>query len=405
MIDVIVIGAGASGLISSIYAAKNNKKVLLIEKNKDCGKKLLITGNGRCNYYNENQNIKYYHSTDYDFLPFIIKKEYLEQVKSFFEKIGIVPRIKDGYYYPYSNQATSIQTALIKEAKISGVEMILGEEVLKIEKKETFKVYTENDIFESKNIILATGSKAYPKTGSNGFGYDVLKEFGHTIYPVLPALVSLRADTSYLKEWHGIRSDVKLTLFENDKKIGEDVGEMQLTNYGISGICTFNLSGKVSLGLYQHKKEHININFLYPFSLENEEDFIAWMNKRNKKIQKRTVSDLLDGILNYKLVNLILKLSGIKNETCWDELSEKSKKCLGRYLTSFHILIVGTNDFDASQTCTGGVSLKEIKQNMESKIIEGLYVTGELLDIYGDCGGYNLTLAWITGMIAGGSIK
>ena len=404
MIDVTIIGAGASGLVAAIYAAKKGKKVLIIEKNKSCGKKILITGNGKCNYYNENQDLKNYHSNDLSFIPLIINKNNLEKVKAFFETIGIIPKIKEGYYYPYSNQASSIQTALIKEAKNENVEIIFEEEVLKIEKKETFKIHTQNHIYESTNVVLATGSMAYPKTGSDGLGYEILKNFGHNIYPVLPALTSLKSKETYLKEWHGIRSDVKLTLFENNQKIDEQVGEVQLTDYGISGICTFNLSGMVSTGLYQHKKEEIKINFLYPFSIENEKEFILWLNERNKKIKNRTISDLLDGILNYKLVNLILKISKIKNEKRWDELSDKDKKNLGNNLTSLMITIIGTKDFDASQTCIGGVSLKEINKNMESKIISGLYITGELLDVYGNCGGYNLTLAWITGMIAGGSI-
>lgn len=401
MIDVIVIGGGASGLLAAIYAAKGNKKVLLLEKNNICGKKILITGNGKCNYFNEDQNLTHYHASHPKFISNMITDQNIKEILSFFDQLGIIPKIKDGYYYPYSGQATSIQTTLIKEAEVLGVEIICNQEVLSIDYQNYFKIYTQNKIYLSKKVIISTGSKAYPKTGSTGFGYDLLKDIGHTINPVLPALVQLKGRENYFKEWHGIRTDVKLTLIENQKETDKQIGEIQLTDYGISGICTFNLSGQVAIGLLEKKQEQIKINFLYPFQLYTKEDFIAWMNKRNKKMKKRTISDLLDGILNYKLINLLLKLSNIKKEMAWEQISLSLKEKLGTNLTNFIVDIVETNSFSQAQTCTGGVPLTEIHHTMESKIQKNLYITGELLDAYGDCGGYNLTLAWITGMIAG----
>jgi predicted Rossmann fold flavoprotein len=251
-------------------------------------------------------------------------------------------------------------------------------------------------------VIISTGSFACPKTGSDGLGYKILNSLGHSLITPLPALVQLKANAPYLKEWHGIRSDVSVTLLENNTPISNQIGEIQLTDYGVSGICIFCLSGQVSRGLYNNKKEEISINFLHPFNINTKEEFITWMNNRNNIVKNRTISDLLDGLLNYKLINLILKISKIDRNISWNKLSNNEKYLLGTNLTNFSLNITGTNSFEQAQTATGGIPLSEINPvTMESIYNKGLYITGELLDIDGDCGGYNLTNAWITGMLAG----
>lgn len=403
MKDIIIIGGGASGLVAAIYAAKSGGKVTILEKNKTCGKKILITGNGKCNYWNSDQSLVHYHSTNTEILKSILTEKNQQEILNLFNSLGIIPRIRDGYYYPYSNQATSIQTALIKECQLNNVEIITETEVLNINKENNiYKINTNNGLFTSNKVIISTGSKACPKTGSDGLGYKLATSLGHSLIEPLPALVQLKANTPYLKEWHGIRSDVSVSLIENNKAIATQIGEIQLTDYGVSGICIFCLSGQISSGLAQNKKEQISINFLHPFNINTKENFIDWMNQRNKLVKNRTISDLLDGILNYKLINLILKLSKIKRDSSWNELSPKEKQLLGTNLTNFILDITGTNSFEQAQTCTGGIPLTEINPNtMESLYNKGLYITGELLDIDGDCGGYNLTNAWITGMLAG----
>lgn len=407
MSNVIVIGGGASGIVSAIYAARSGCKVTLLEKNKILGKKLLMTGNGKCNYWNKDQSLRHYHSSDSDILLSILTKENQEEIETFFYKLGIIPRIKDGYCYPYSNQATSIQTALIKEAELSGVNIVLETAVLGIEKdNDVFRVITDKGEFFADKVILATGSKACPKTGSDGFGYSIAKRYGHTIIPVLPALVQLKSSFVHLKDWHGVRSDVEVTLLENKEVIGSEVGEIQLTDYGISGICTFCLSGRVARGLYLKRKETILINFLYPFGIKSKEEAVKWLNNRNDFVCDRSLSDLLDGVLNYKLVNLILKVSNVKRDVKWNELSLDEKYLLCFNLISFKLDIIDTNSFDQAQTCTGGISLREVDlSTMMSLKVDNLYFTGELLDVDGDCGGYNLSFAWISGMLAGRGVS
>ena len=407
MKEVIIIGGGASGLISAIYAAKSGYKVTILEKNNVPGKKILITGNGKCNYWNNSIDIKNYNTANPEDLNQIISNDNKKDILNLFNKLGIIPKIRDNYYYPYSGQATSIQTVLIKECEILGVKIITNCEVKNIEKKDNiFKVSTTKDVYTSEKIILSTGSYACPKTGSNGDGYTFLKKFGHSIITPLPALVQLKSSESFFKEWHGIRSDVEITLFENNKSLKKETGEIQLTDYGISGICVFNLSAIASRYLSKKKNIYVEINFLNPFKINTLDKFITFMNERNTMMQKRNISDLLDGILNYKLINLILKLSKIKREDSWDNISQNSKKVLCNNLTKFTLNITGTNSFDNAQTCTGGIPLSEINTTtMQSLKIKNLYITGELLDADGECGGYNLAFAWITGMLAGRGIS
>ena len=406
MARVLVVGGGASGLVASIYAANKNNEVILVDKNNNLGKKILMTGNGKCNYWNKDISINHYNSTDLDVLDRIITEENKLEIEKFFDRLGIVPKIKDNYYYPSSNQATSIQTALILEAELRGVKILNNEEVVSVLKeKDCFEVVTSKRKIIADKVVLATGSKACPKTGSDGIGYKLAKCFGHSIIKPLPALVQLRLDVPYLKEWQGIRSDVCVKLYENNKLVKEECGEIQLTDYGVSGICVFQLSSLVSRGLYDSYKEEIEINFLSNLDIHNEEDFILFMDKRNSVVSGRNISQLLDGILNYKLINLILKNIWISREDVWDNLSNVKKLELGKFLTKLRLNVIGTNSFDSAQVCSGGVKLSEINPiTMESLKEKRLYIVGELLDVDGVCGGFNLGFAWISGYLAGKNI-
>ena len=391
---VVVVGAGASGIIASIFASKNNE-VIILERNTSPLKKLLLTGNGKCNYFNDNQNINNYNSSNMDLVEKLITDNNIKNVLQFFDKIGIIPKIKNGYYYPYSNLSNSIKEALLKEAQLNNVK-IKTEYLVNDIKKVNNKFIINNDI-ECDYVILSTGSKAFPKTGSDGIGYEILKSFGHNIVKVLPALTGVIGNKSYFKDWAGIRVDASVSLYENNKFIKKEVGELQLTKNGLSGICIFNLSSILRRGLDKGNKEDIIINFL-PF-VDNIEKFL---NERNSKVKNRTIIELLEGLINYKLVKIILKESNINENNYYNELNINEKELLFNNLVKFKVNIIDTNDFENAQVCSGGVSLEEININtMESKLVDGLFVIGELLDIDGICGGYNLTIAWITGILAG----
>lgn len=401
MSRVIVIGGGASGLVAAIYAAQTND-VVLLEKNSKCGKKLLITGNGKCNYWNEDFNVSHFNSSNLDLLKKIISADNKNKILRFFDEIGIVPRIKNGYYYPMSNQAISIQTALLKQAKLSKVVIKTESEVIDVKYQDKYQVKTKDETYECEKLIIATGSMAAPNTGSTGDGYRILSKFNHNLIKPTPALVQLISKGSFLKKWSGIRCDAGLSLYEDNCLIKQSLGEIQLTDYGISGVCTFQLSGLVSRGLSLQKKETIEINFL-PWL---KKDFINYMDMRNSKVKSRMISELLDSFFNYKLVNIILELSGIKQDELWENIPLEKKNKLKINLTCFKLQIVDTKGFEHSQTCTGGIPLSEINLNtMESKKSKNLFITGELLDADGQCGGYNLGFAFVTGMLAGSGVN
>ena len=402
MKKVVIIGGGASGLISSIFAKNKDNEVIILERNSICGKKILATGNGRCNYWNEDQNLRHYNSTSKNLLEKIITLDNQKQIMTLFNRIGIVPKIKNGYYYPTSNQAISIRNALVTEATKLGVKIYQDALVDKVTySNNKYIVEFNNKKIIADSLIIATGSKASPKTGSTGIGYTLAKSLGHTIIEPLPALVQLVGQGKYFTSWDGIRSDVNVSLYASNKLIKEETGEIQLTNYGVSGICIFNLSRFASAYLKENKKVEVVINFL-PWL---KEDVITYFDRRTSLMPSRTIFELLEGLLNNKLLNTFLSILKLDESRKWTSMSKQEKINLINILTNFHLPIIDTKSFDNAQVCSGGVDLSEINPNtMESLINKNLYIVGELLDVDGDCGGYNLSFAWISGMLAGKSI-
>lgn len=400
MCDIVIIGGGVSGIVSAIKSFNGRNRITILERNDKCLKKLLLTGNGRCNYFNDDTSISNYHSMREDLLDKVINSDNMSRILDFYNELGIIPKIKNGYYYPFSNQASTVRDALMFEVMKLGISIKYNYLVEKIECSNN--KFIINDSIICDKVIIATGSCSYPKTGSDGMGYDFLRKFGHNIIKPLPALVQLNSDFKYCRELSGIRSDVILSLYEDDEFISSSVGEVQLTDYGISGICTFNLSHFVTRGLDVGRKEVIKVNFL-PFIKDN---YMEWFNTYSNKHNDKNIYMLLCNILNYKLVKVILKVCSIDNETYYNELDYNSRSLLIDNLTNFKFNIVSTKDFNFSQVCNGGVSLDEVNlSTFESLIVDGLYITGEVLDINGNCGGYNLICAVISGILVGDDLS
>ena len=379
---IIIVGAGAAGMLAAIHAKTKDNQVILIERNTNCGKKILITGNGKCNYLNDDFNISHYRSDNLEFLENVITEENKKLLISEFKKIGIEPKIKNGYYYPMSNTSVSIQNALLLTLKQKGIEIITNTTITDI--KKINNKFILNDKFTCDKLIIAAGSSACPKCGTDGTIYDALKPLGLKIKKPLPALVQLKSEGKFLKEWAGIRCDCELSLYENDKLIKKSIGEVQLTDYGISGICTFQLSSDCIRGLDSGKKEVIKINFL-----PDIKDFDTFYLNRVKLLKGRNDIELFEGLINYKLLYVLFK----------------HNKNIKEALTSFSLEITGYNGFDKAQVASGGIKLTEVNNNFECKNIKDLYIIGETLDVDGDCGGYNLAFAFLSGIIAGESIK
>ena len=399
MKKIVVIGGGVSGLIAAIHAKNKNNQVIILERNNTCGKKILVTGNGRCNYSNSNQDINHYHSNSSYNLESIINQKNISAFLDFYKSIGIIPKVKNGYYYPYSNQAVTVQQALLRKVSELDIDVKTNTYVDDIAVNgNSFKVKTNNDIFYADIVIMACGGKSYSKLGTDGNGYQLLKKLGHNIIPVVPALTQIKV-LENIKDLTGVRSEVSITLIEDGKTIKSETGEVQFTDYGISGICSMQLSKYISYGIMDKKCEKIVINFVSDIA-ESKEEFIKFIESNNWLDFE--VRSLLDSLLNYKVTNYILKETKITGNVKFRNLKDEEINDLINCLINFTLTATGTNTFDNSQVSAGGVNLKEIDlTTMESKIIPNLYIVGEIVDVDGDCGGYNITFASISGMLAG----
>ena len=402
---IAIIGSGPAGLTSAIFAQRGGHEVIILEKNDKIGKKLLMTGNGKCNYFNSDMNINHYYSENKDLIKDIINEKNINDILTFLEKLGIFPNIKKGYFYPRCNKASFIKDTLNEEIKLLNIKIEYNFEVIDIVKENQFIIKSKDKQITADKLIVATGSKAYPNTGSNGKGYEIAYQFNHSIIKPLPALVPLKCEGNYFNIWKGARSEAIVSLYENDIFLKEEQGEIQFTDYGISGICIFNLSSIISKGLNNNKEEKICINFLPFISVNSIDKAIDYLTKQSEIITGRKLQLFLQTFVEEKIAKTILKVSNIDENKYFDELNKKEKYNLAQNLISFKIKVIEPKGFEYSQVCAGGVPLNEINTTtMESKKQKDLYIVGELLDVNGDCGGYNLAFAFISGMLAGKGI-
>ena len=388
---IVIVGAGVSGMLAASILRHNNE-VILIEKNSECGKKILATGNGKCNFWHTNLEKKCYETDDSKRLDSILMNQ--EDTLNYLFKLGIYPTIKDGYYYPNSKEASSIRDVLVNN--LDGVNILLSETVNSVNKTNNgFMVKTNNKEIYCDKVIISSGSRASVKECNT---YDLLKSLGHTINHLEPALVKLKCDSKYLKEWDGVRVEASISLLINDKKKKASIGELQLTKDGISGICIFDISGEANKALYNNLDVKVSINF-FP-----KTDFNKFMEKRSKLLTEPLYNSLRT-VFNKKLINVFLQESNIDGNKLYSDLSNKEKERLYNTICNYKVNIIGNNGFINAQVCTGGVPLSEINEStMESLIVKDLYITGEAIDVDGICGGYNMSFAFITGYLAGLSI-
>lgn len=396
-----IIGAGASGLLAAITAAKYGAEVTLIEKKERICKKILATGNGKCNFTN-----KVIKTTDYVSQKADVFNDYISQFSNFdvismFENMGMLVKDKNGYCYPRSEQASTVLDILRLQIKNLNIPVLTQVYPLDIKKrKRGFEILLNNrEQLYFDRIILACGSFAGEKSRDDFNGYSYAKSLGHTLIPVVPALVQVRAKGKEFKSISGVRCEANISLYINNKLKIQEFGELQLTDYGISGIPVFQLSRYVSYGILEKKKVTAVIDFLP----EYEKDVLASYIKEkwNNSPKNITAEEFFQGFLNKKLNMMFLKSAGIKAETELHQI----KFCIVEQIIStmkgWQIEIEGTNPYENAQICAGGVSMDEITLQMESKIVPGLYFSGELLDVDGRCGGYNLQWAWTSGYLAG----
>lgn len=384
---VVVIGGGASGLMAGITAARAGAKVTILEQNSKIGKKILSTGNGRCNITNLNQKGDYYRSNHTAFPYIVLQALPVEDTLSFFQSIGIFTKDKNGYVYPRSNQAASVVEALAMEVRHLKIKCKTQEKVVKIEKtEEGFSVFTESWHYDCDRVILACGSNASVVEGSDGSGYMLTKELGHSIVKPLPALTGLKGVGNWFSKWTGVRCDAAVSLYIDGEWVISDKGEVQLTDYGLSGIPVFQISRFASRALNQNKQVSVSVDFVPDMT---KAELLGHLNDLMQYDENKNVKNLLIGFLPQKLVDVV-----VDHKNTMDQVVDHIKE--------FSVQIKATMDFSHAQVCTGGVECTELDPDtMESRLVPGIYVCGELVDVDGACGGYNLQWAWSSGYLAG----
>lgn len=402
---IAIVGGGASGIMAAVTAAEAGAQVTVYEHMKT-GKKILSTGNGKCNLTNLNLSINDYHTSDVHKLTACLEHFGTEDTLSFFRRIGLFLREKNGYIYPYCEQATVVLQVLLNHMNHLGITTI-QEHVCNVgsvsNNKSCHRVWLETDNGRKDYydaIILACGSKAAPKTGSDGSGYDIAKRIGHKLKPILPSLVQLRCKDSFCKELAGIRTQATIHIYDKDNKIAEEEGELQLTDYGISGIPVFQLSGTVNRYLYTNKNNSLKaiVDFVPDMDYRQLE---SCMEQRMSLSPRMSINELFCGTLNHKLCKVILNAANVKEDSKVCNLPMDKLADILYLFKNFAFRITGSNGFEQAQVCCGGVDLNDVTEQLESKLMQNIYFTGEILDVDGRCGGYNLQWAWTSGYIAG----
>lgn len=398
---IIVVGGGPSGMMAAIVAAKNGGNVVILERNDRVGKKLLATGNGRCNYTNVDLNINNYHGTDYKFAEFALSNFDVKTTMEYFEKLGITPAIEDnGKAYPLSFQSSSMLDILRYEIEDRGIELITEAYVVDINKKRNFILKLKDGrVFEGDRVILANGGMAMPVSGSDGNGYSLAKSFGHTLVDTHPGIVQLNLEGSFFKQIDGVKVLGQAKLYSKDKLLLEDFGDLLFTKYGISGPPILQISRGALSYLKQGKDIELRIRIIHTKTNKELEDYLykRFQNRPNKSIQESLI-----GLINKRLIIPILRILNLDKDKIVSELTSEEVIKISNILTDWKFKITGSQGWGQAQVTAGGISTSEIdNKTMESKLVKSLYLIGELVDIDGDCGGFNLQWAWSSGYMAG----
>lgn len=400
--DVIVIGAGASGLMAAVTAARAGHKVLIIEQKNDIGKKILATGNGKCNFTNEKMERSCFHG-DKDLIELVFSRFTRDDCLTFFHEIGIYPKERNGYYYPNSETAASVVEAFRQELKRSNITVLTETSVEEILPKYAgFDVRTRDKTLSCRKLIIAVGLLASPKLGSDGSLMNEIKELGHGFTPVVPALCGFYGKGLDFKKVQGVRVKASVTLEIDGKIQDKDQGEVQLTDYGISGIPVFQISRMASMGLYQKKAPVVHMNFLPDLT---GEEFVREIEFRKARfLETEPVSMLFNGLLPAKLLDALFLEEKLDKNIPLSDLTDAQCRNLCRTIQDCPVTLTKSRGFDFAQVCAGGIRTEDIDTDtLESKLVKGLYFAGELLDVDGICGGYNLQWAWTSGYVAGKS--
>lgn len=396
-----VIGGGAAGMAAAITAARQGAEVTVIERNDRVGKKILVTGNGKCNLGNYHLSVDNYYGSRPEWIAHALKRFDTEDTVAFFRGMGLLLKSKNGYLYPVSEQAAVVLDVLRYEMQSLGIRVINECKINHIEKNIAtgrIRVSDGKVNYDFDAVILACGSKAAPKTGSDGSGYKLAVKLGHRLIPTVPALVQLRCREDYLKAVAGVRAEGEVRVLRGGVCVASERGELQLTEYGISGIPVFQISRLVNYILREEREVRVEIDFFPDYS---DAEYEALCNSRMLVCNGRTVEEYFTGMLNKKLMQLFVKMAGLKGTLPVEQADAEALRQVYKLCRSWQLHVTGSNPYDNAQVCAGGVDTEEITESMESKLVSGVYFAGEIMDVDGKCGGYNLQWAWCSGAIAG----
>lgn len=398
---ILVVGCGASGMVAAIQCAGNGKKVTIIEKNEIAGKKLISTGNGKCNIANKDFRLDCYYSSYEDLNVFFSQFDVYDSI-DMFSSLGLMLKEKDGYLYPVSEQASTVRDVLLNRLLSLGVRLLFGTTVNSITRNESgkFVVGYDNNTEEYDKVILACGSYAglrkHERINSEYDGYSLAYHLGHSIIPVKPALTQVLCEEDYFKSISGVRVECLISLCLDGICVGTEYGQLQIADYGLSGIPVFQLSRIISNN--SKSKFEFVIDLMPGVS---EEEFISMMQTRILNYQGCSVKEFFMGILNDRLNSLMISMAGLDNEAIIDDDIFDDLISAISYIKCWKVHVKGTKSYENAQCCSGGVPLDEIDNNCQSKATSNLFLCGEMLDVDGKCGGYNLQWAWTTGYLAG----
>jgi len=401
MNKIAIIGGGAAGLMAALTAARAGADVTVYEHNNSVGKKILASGNGRCNIVNTTAYVQDYFGTDPGFAAYTLETMPFQSFEKFCLSIGLLLDVKeDGRCYPLSNEAKSVVTAFSEAVAKAGVTILAEERVTQIEKEgKQFAVTSDKTAGTYDRVLIATGSEAAPQLGATDDGYRFAKAFGHTVEPTYPSLVQLHVDSDIHHKMAGVKTLAEVTLYLNGKPEEKVTGDILFTNYGISGLAILDISQRASSALADYQQVTVGLNLLPRF---NRQTLAATLEKLFASVPGYTLEQALCGMLSTKIVTYLLKSARLEPAASVSTLNTKSVKKLAHQIQDWRFEIVETHGFKHAEVSGGGVSTAQIdNKTMESKLVKGLYFAGEVIDIVGRRGGYNFNFAWASGMIAG----
>ncbi len=389
---VLIIGGGASGMMAALTASeKADNKVLILERQARMARKLLATGNGRCNLTNRNLTAENYHGQQPRFCAYALKEFGVEDTLACFRSLGLLTVTEDsGRVYPRSDSANSVADVLrLPLEQRENVTILTCAEVKTLQRLNgEFVAVAGDTAYHADRVIVCAGGCAGGKLGGTDLGYKLLSSFGHTRTKLLPALVQLRTDTTFVRSLKGVRCEAEVRHAGQKR-----TGEIQFTDYGVSGPLIFELSA------YAKPEEDLIVDFLPELSENEINDMLL---HRCRTMQELKAEDLLTGMLHNRLGRTILRSAGFSLELPCGAFAQAELEQIAKQIKNFRIRVLGTMGMDGAQVTAGGVRTEEFDETtMESKLCRGLYAAGEVLDIDGDCGGYNLQWAWSSGRLAG----